>query len=149
MGRLFLLDLSGDRIHLMDPDGSSRKTIVIANASLQWRADDLKNAGGEAGLVFAKVRNFNEFRNELQYSEVLSRMPLIMVEKTGESEPMPLKKGAKSPLDGIRAFGMGHVIAGAANGRDLAHFRADVLTIWRPRDTDVEAFIWDAQARIR
>ena len=96
-----------------------------------------------------EVRTFDEFRKELQYSEVLSRMPLIMVEKIGESEPMPFKKGAKSPLDGIRAFGMGHVIAGAAIGRDLAHYRADVLNIWRPHDTEGEAFIWDAQARIR
>src|SRR6202045_148702 len=27
-GRLFLLELSGDRIHSMNPDGSNRKTIV-------------------------------------------------------------------------------------------------------------------------
>ena len=27
-GRLFVLELSGDRIHSMDPDGSGRKTIV-------------------------------------------------------------------------------------------------------------------------
>ena len=27
-GRLFLLELSGDRIHSMNPDGSDRKTIV-------------------------------------------------------------------------------------------------------------------------
>src|SRR6516225_2084016 len=28
VGRLFVLELSGDRIHLMNPDGSDRKTIV-------------------------------------------------------------------------------------------------------------------------
>ena len=28
-GRLFLLELSGDRIHSMNPDGSDRKTIVM------------------------------------------------------------------------------------------------------------------------
>ena len=27
-GRLFLLELSGNRIHSMNPDGSDRKTIV-------------------------------------------------------------------------------------------------------------------------
>ena len=27
-GRLFVLELSGDRIHSMDPDGSNRKTVV-------------------------------------------------------------------------------------------------------------------------
>ena len=57
----------------------------VRNAVLQWRADDLENAAAEAGLPFAKVRTFQEFRNELQYIEVLSRMPLITVEKIGES----------------------------------------------------------------
>ena len=28
VGRLFVLELSGDRIHSMNPDGSGRKTIV-------------------------------------------------------------------------------------------------------------------------
>jgi hypothetical protein len=28
LGRLFLLELSSDRIHSMNPDGSNRKTIV-------------------------------------------------------------------------------------------------------------------------
>jgi hypothetical protein len=133
----------------MDPDGSSRKTIVIANAILQWRADEPENAAGEAGVVFAKVRNFNEFRNEFQYSEVLSRMPLIMVEKTGESEPMPFKKGAKSPLDGNRAFVMGHVIAGAAIGRDLAYYRPISSTSGGRTTPRSRRFIWGAQARTR
>jgi hypothetical protein len=89
----------------------------VRNAILQWRADDLENAAAEAGIVIAKVRTFDEFRKELQYTEVLSRMPLISVEKIGESEPLPFKKNGTSPLDGIRALGMGHVIAGAAIGR--------------------------------
>ena len=62
---------------------------------------------------------------------------------------MPFKKDAKSPLDGIRAFGMGHVIAGAAIGRDLAAYGADVLNIWRPNDTEIEAFAWDVQVGMR
>ena len=80
--------------------------------------------GGEAGLPIATVRTFEEFRKEPQYTEVLSRMSLISVEKIGESEPIPFKKDGKSPLDGIRAFGMGHVIAGAGMGRDLACYGA-------------------------
>jgi len=121
----------------------------VRNAILQWRADDLENAAAEAGLPFSKVRTFEEFRNELQYTEVLSRMPLITVEKIGESEPVPFKKDGKSPLDGIRAFGMGHVIAGACIGRDLACYGADVLNIWRPGDTEIESFIWDVQVGMR
>jgi len=121
----------------------------INNAILQWRADDLEDAAAEAGVVLAKVRSFDEFRKEPQYADVLSRMPLISVEKIGESEPVPFQKGGTSPLDGIRAFGMGHVIAGAGIGRDLAYYGADVLNIWRPHDTEIEAFAWDVQVGMR
>jgi CoA-transferase family III len=121
----------------------------LQNAILQWRADDLETAAAEEGLVLAKVRSNEEFRRELQYTEVLSKMPLITVEKIAESEPVPFQPGGKMPLDGIRALGMGHVIAGAAIGRDLAFYGADVLNIWRPNDTEVEAFYWDAQVGMR
>jgi crotonobetainyl-CoA:carnitine CoA-transferase CaiB-like acyl-CoA transferase len=121
----------------------------VNNAILQWRAEELESAAAEAGLPIAMVRTFDEFRTELQYTEVLSRMPLISVEKIGESDPISLKKDGKSPLDGIRAFGMGHVIAGAGIGRDLACYGADVLNIWRPWDTDAEAFVWDVQVGMR
>ena len=121
----------------------------LNNAILQWRADDLEDAASEAGLILAKVRTFEEFQKEPQYREVLSRMPLITVEKVGDSKPMPFKKNGASPLDGIRAFGMGHVIAGAAIGRDLALHGADVLNIWRPDDTEIEAFVWDTQVGMR
>ena len=121
----------------------------VNNAILQWRADELETAGQEAGLVFAKVRTYEEFLREPQYTEVLSKMPLITVEKIGESEPVPFKRGAKTPLEGIRACGMGHVIAGAGIGRDLAYYGADVLNIWRPNDTEVEGFVWDVQIGMR
>ena len=58
-------------------------------------------------------------------------MPLITVEKIGESDPVPLKASGNLPLSGIRALGMAHVIAGGAMGRDLALYGADVLNIWR------------------
>jgi crotonobetainyl-CoA:carnitine CoA-transferase CaiB-like acyl-CoA transferase len=122
---------------------------ALQNSILQWRADDLEVAAAEEGLVLAKVRTFEEFGKELQYTDVLVKMPLISVEKIGESEPIPFKPDAKTPLDGIRAFGMGHVIAGAAIGRDLAFYGADVLNIWRPNDTEVEGFFWDVQVGMR
>jgi hypothetical protein len=36
-------------------------------------------------------------------------------------------------------------IAGAGMGRDMALYGADVLNIWRPRDSEIEAFAWDVQ----
>src|SRR5215831_334339 len=127
----------------------STSAEAVKKAIRQWRADDLENAGAEAGVVMAKVRTFDEFRKEPQYTDVLSRMPLIRVEKIGDSEPIPFTKNPANPLDGIRAFGMGHVIAGAGMGRDLAQHGADVLNIWRPGDTEVEAFAWDVQVGMR
>jgi len=44
---------------------------------------------------------------------------------------------------------MGHVIAGAGMGRDLACYGADVLNIWRPDDTEIEGFAWDVQVGMR
>ena len=121
----------------------------VNNAILQWHAVELESAGQEAGLAFAMVRANDEFLKEAQYTEVLSTIPLITLEKIGESEPVPFKPDAKGPLDGIRACGMGHVIAGGSIGRDLAYYGADVLNIWRPDDTEVEGFVWDAQVGMR
>ena len=121
----------------------------VENAILQWRGEELETAAAEEGIVMGMVRTFDEFRSERQYGEILSKMPLITLEKIGESEPIPFKRNGRSPLDGIRAFGMGHVIAGAAIGRDLAYWGADVLNIWRPNNTELESFFWDVQVGMR
>src|SRR5262245_11021663 len=71
----------------------------VRNAILQWRAEDLEQAAADAGLPVAMVRTFEQIRKELQYTEVLSRMPLISVEKIGDSQPIPFKEAGKSPLD--------------------------------------------------
>ena len=86
---------------------------------------------------------------ERTWVQVLSGMPLISVEKIGESAPVSFARDGRGPLDGIRAFGMGHVVAGAGIGRDLAYYGADVLNIWRPNDTEIEAFAWDVQVGMR
>jgi crotonobetainyl-CoA:carnitine CoA-transferase CaiB-like acyl-CoA transferase len=39
----------------------------LENSILQWRADELELAAAEEGLVLAKVRSFEELREELQY----------------------------------------------------------------------------------
>src|SRR5471032_633154 len=127
----------------------SPSTESINNAILQWDAAELEQAAATEGLVLAMVRTNEEFLREAQYQQVLSKMPLITVEEIGESDPVPLKASDNLPLHGIRAFGMGHVIAGAAMGRDMALYGADVLNIWRPRDSEIEAFAWDVQVGMR
>ena len=127
----------------------SPSTESINNAILKWDAVKLEDAAAEEGLVLSMVRTNEEFRREPQYTEVLSKMPLITVEKIGESEPVPLKASGNLPLAGVRALGMGHVIAGAGMGRDMALYGADVLNIWRPHDSEIEAFAWDVQVGMR
>src|SRR5262249_49588833 len=127
----------------------SESSESINNAIRKWDAVELEEAAAEAGLVMAMVRTNEEFRREPQYTEVLSKIPLISVEKVGDSEPVTLKPGGNLPLEGLRALGMGHVIAGGAIGRDLSLYGADVLNIWRPHDTEVDAFIWDVQVGMR
>jgi crotonobetainyl-CoA:carnitine CoA-transferase CaiB-like acyl-CoA transferase len=129
--------------------GCSPSQESINNAVLKWNAVDLEEAAAAEGLVLAMVRTNKEFRRETQYTDVLSKMPLITVEKIGESDPVPLKASNNLPLAGVRALGMGHVIAGAAIGRDLSLYGADVLNIWRPRDSEIEAFAWDVQVGMR
>jgi crotonobetainyl-CoA:carnitine CoA-transferase CaiB-like acyl-CoA transferase len=127
----------------------SPNTESINNAILQWDAADLERAAAEEGLVLGMVRTNAEFRREPQFLQVLSKLPLITVEKIGDSEPMPLRPGGQLPLAGIRAIGMGHVIAGGAIGRDLGFYGADVLNVWTPRDSEIESFAWDAQVGMR
>jgi crotonobetainyl-CoA:carnitine CoA-transferase CaiB-like acyl-CoA transferase len=129
--------------------GCSPSQESINAAILKWNALELEEAAAAEGLVLAMVRTNEEFRREPQYTDVLSKMPLITVEKIGESDPVPLKASDNLPLAGVRALGMGHVIAGAAIGRDLALYGADVLNIWRPRDSEIEAFAWDVQVGMR
>jgi crotonobetainyl-CoA:carnitine CoA-transferase CaiB-like acyl-CoA transferase len=124
-------------------------TESINNAILKWNAEELEQAAAAEGLVLGMVRTNEEFRREPQYTQVLSQMPLIKVEKIWESDPVPLKSNGNLPLSGIRAVGMGHVIAGAAMGRDMALYGADVLNIWRPRDSEIESFAWDVQVGMR
>jgi len=112
---------------------------AMRNALLQWKAIDLETAGAEAGVVMAMVRTPEEFMQEKQY-DVLAESPLIKVEKISESEPKPFIKNAKTPLDGIRALGLAHVVAGAGFGRALALHGADVLNVWHPLDVEHEIF---------
>ena len=127
----------------------SPSTESINNAIRKWDALELEQATAAEGLVLAMIRTNEEFLREPQYTQVLSKLPLVTVEKIGESDPVPLNARGNLPLAGIRAFGMGHVIAGGAMGRDMALYGADVLNIWRPRDSEVEAFAWDVQVGMR
>ncbi|MFC4947628.1 CoA transferase [Pseudonocardia sp. GCM10023141] len=127
------------------PDDSDAVAARIAG----WKAADLEDAGAAAGIVMPMLRTTSELLAEAQYHEALADAPLISITRIGDSEPEPLPPGAEQPLDGVRALGMGHVIAGAGTGRSLALHGADVLNIWRPTEFEHDTTYASANVGVR
>ncbi|MER6435915.1 CoA transferase [Streptomyces sp. NPDC001185] len=121
---------------------------AVADAVSKWNAVDLEQAGEEIGVVMPMLRTTEEFLREPAY-EYIAQQPLIKIEKIGDSEPKPLSAAAAQPLSGVRALGMGHIIAGAGVGRDLAQHGADVLNIWRPNELEHDATYNTANVGVR
>jgi crotonobetainyl-CoA:carnitine CoA-transferase CaiB-like acyl-CoA transferase len=121
---------------------------AVADAIAQWDAADLEQAGDEAGVVMPMLRTTAEFLRHPVFEDI-AREPLIRIEKIGDSEPEPLPAPADQPLSGVRALGMGHVIAGAGVGRDLAQHGADVLNIWRPSELEHDSTYNTANVGVR
>jgi len=121
---------------------------AIAAAIARWNAEELEQEANAAGLVMTKLRTVEEFLETEQF-QVLQGQPIIRIEKIADTAPIPLKEDPRSPLDGIRALGMGHVIAGAGTGRALALHGADVLNIWSLEDTEMESLYATADVGMR
>ncbi|MFF1695175.1 CoA transferase [Streptomyces sp. NPDC058257] len=121
---------------------------AVADAVAKWDAADLEQAGDEIGVVMPMLRTTEEFLREPAYEHIAGE-PLIKIEKIGDSEPEPLTCAADQPLSGVRALGMGHIIAGAGVGRDLAQHGADVLNIWRPGELEHDSTYNSANVGVR
>jgi crotonobetainyl-CoA:carnitine CoA-transferase CaiB-like acyl-CoA transferase len=109
---------------------------AVGKAIAGWRGIELEQAGAAAGCVLPMLRSTEELLAEPHYRDHLATTPLIQITKIGDSAPEPLAAQVAQPLTGIRALGMGHVIAGAGAGRALALHGADVLNIWRPGEEE-------------
>lgn len=131
---------------LLDPADNPE---AVARAISRWKAHELEEAAAEAGVVAPMVRSALEYLTEPHYEHHLANASLIEITKTGESEPIPFSADASTALDGVRALGMGHVIAGAGAGRALALHGADVLNIWRPNEFEWERTYISANVGVR
>lgn len=121
---------------------------ALGRAIAQHTADDLEALAERLGIVFAKVRTVEEFVSEPVFEHLASR-PLIEIEKVGDTPPEPLPEWGTHPLSGIRALGMGHVIAGAGIGRSLASLGADVLNVWRIMEFEQDPLVVTANVGVR
>lgn len=111
---------------------------AVAAVTRGWDSFDLEKEANRGGLQATVVRSTEEFLEHEQFRH-LAELPLVHIEKIGESDPEPFSEDPASPLDGVRALGLGHVIAGAGLGRTLAYHGADVLNIWRPYDFEMDS----------
>jgi crotonobetainyl-CoA:carnitine CoA-transferase CaiB-like acyl-CoA transferase len=126
------------------PDDSAAVSAAIA----RWKGRELEAAGNAAGVVMPMLRSPEELFAEPHYRDVLAELPLISIARIGDSVPEPLSV-ASEPLAGVRALGMGHVIAGAGAGRALALHGADVLNLWRPDELEHDVTYMTANVGMR
>jgi len=121
---------------------------AISQVTRKWNAFELEEEANRAGLQATVIRSAEEFLDTEQYS-ILAEQPLISIEKIGESEPEPFTESPQTPLDGVRALGVSHVIAGAGLGRALAYHGADVLNLWRPLDFELDQVYYSSSVGMR
>ncbi|AZA84027.1 carnitine dehydratase [Chryseobacterium lactis] len=120
----------------------------VAKATKEWNAIDLENAGAKAHLPIYMMRSPIEFMQTELFKDVLENLPLIKIEKIADSAPVPFAAGG-DVLSGIKALGMGHVIAGSGIGRALALHGADVLNVWRSGDYEHSIFHFTSNVGMR
>lgn len=129
--------------------GGGGDPASIARAIKEWNAEDLERAASDAGVVMALGRPIEEVVKLDAFLESVGLMPLIEIEKVADGDPVPFKPNAKTPLDGVRALGTSHVIAGPSIGRSLALHGADVLNIFRPSNVELDVFQYTSHVGVR
>lgn len=126
-----------------DPD-------AVAAAIRRWDAAELEEAGSAAGIVMPMVRTPAQWLDTAQHAAVAASSPVTLRRIGGAPpEPFPARARPDLPLDGLRALGMGHVIAGAGTGRALALHGADVLNVWRPTEFEHDTTYAGANVGVR
>ena len=121
---------------------------AISEVTRKWNSFELEERANSLGLQATVVRSTEEFL-ALEQFEYLEKMPLVAIEKIGESDPEPFSRNPRTPLENIRALGLGHVIAGAGLGRALAYHGGDVLNIWRPLDFEIDSVYYTSSVGMR
>ena len=125
-------------------DASAIAAAIRRRDAAEWEA-----LGAAAGVVLPMLRSVDEFTREEQFTGHLAKLPLVRVERIGDADPVPFSPRPEQPLSGIRALGMGRVIAGAGIGRALALHGADVLNLWRPMDFEIDLLYATANVGVR
>ena len=108
---------------------------------------EIEAAAEAAQIPIHMVRTKEEFEASEQ-GKIQSEMPLIHIEKIGESDPIPLPDG-KRPLSGLRVLNMVHAVAGPSVPRALAAQGAECLNLNMPDWVEYGNFFFQADTGLK
>ncbi len=115
-------------LKILGIDDSQKELREKAKAALRkWTGQEFEERACAEGLCAGLLRSREEWQTHPQ-GQAVAGLPLLEIEKIGDSPPEPLPEGNR-PLAGVRALDLTRIIAGPVCGRTLAAHGADVLRL--------------------
>ena len=115
----------------------------VWDATIKREAAELEHAAASVQVPLQMVRTKEEY-DASEQGRIHADTPLILIEKVGESDPIPLPQGER-PLSGLRVLSFVHAVAGPCVGRALAAQGADCLNINMPDWVEYANFFFQSQ----